>query len=129
MERLIPKGAYFKQTTRKLLSPAEKERLAEVAGRSIQRLIKDCEDIPLGKPVELWEFPAALRNVRRRARLFDRVIHLVKGETQPRQFYGRARRTEIYFEASRIAQETGADPELVYETFIASMDEFVVRYP
>ncbi len=129
MDRLLPKNDYFKHSTRRRLSNAQKEEIIAAAERAAERL--NSEMIRLendyGSPVTSVQ--EGLRRLRQRFILMDRLVALAKGATQPRHLHHKSRRFSIEVEALRIATETGSDFEEVRKVFMERMRDFVSDTP
>lgn len=120
MNKLLPSGAYFKSTTRRILDQREKREMIEASRRASAYLVSRLNTTP-----EPQDLSAKLTCFKYRSKILGRLVILVKGSTQPKRLYRRERRCAIAREAWRIANETGADYELVRQMFMASMSSFV----
>lgn len=124
MERRTRKDDYFKQTTRRIMSDAEKRRLYDVVIWSIDHFNATVASIR-HEGVGVDDLPQFSKNFKRQLEYLDRTVNLVKGSTQPRHLYNDYRHKEIANEADRIARETGSEFVEVYTLFLDSMEEFV----
>lgn len=128
MSDIIPKNEYFKLTTRSMLSDAEKQKIAAAVERALQYLVSMTRAQKLTHTTEQRGdiFIEKIRLFYSRQKYLNRCLHLVKGSTQPRYLYRRARREAIARESRRIAAETGASFEEVEEMFLEFMSRFIV---
>lgn len=134
MSKLIPKDDYFKDTTRVMLSEDEKQRTIDAINHACQYLgrmssIHRLEFTCRSEVTSLADLPRALRSLRDSSKYLGRHVILIKGSTQPRHLYRRPRRSAIYWESRKIANETGADFDGVYRLFLSSMDKYVGEMP
>jgi hypothetical protein len=128
MGDLLPKNDYFKQTTRSILTEAEKQETVNAVERARSHLLERCRNrefnfTSIADPVY------ALKAISRQNRYLDRCLHFVKGTRQPRHLYRRSRRSDVEIEARRIAIETGAPYQEVREEFLNLMDKYISPKP
>jgi len=125
---MIPQGDYFKHTTRRILSDAQKQETIAAIERAAQYLGRMASTTRI-EHVSLQNGREVFRSMNNSMVYFSRWVNLVKGGTQPRRLYRRTRRYQVEVEARRIANETGADYSEVRREFLELMNKYISEEP
>lgn len=105
--------AYFKQTTRKILTQQEKNETIDAVDRAVGYLLERCRSYKMPDFESMFGTRSSFKYMANRMIYLSRSVILIKGSTQPRYLYRERRKSQIRWESVKIAKETGADLEEV----------------
>lgn len=117
--------SYFKNTPRKRMTEQEKRETLEAVDRAVSYLNDRYHSFTMPEIESVYDIPGGLRYSRNVMPYLSRIVTLIKGRTQPKNFNKERRKSQIFWESSRIAIETGADFQAVHRLFKIYMDYYL----
>jgi hypothetical protein len=116
---------YFKQTTRNLLTQREKDETINAVRSASSYLSDRYYSFEPPEIKSIYDVGRGLRYTRNAMPYLFRIMNLTKGTIQQKRFYRDRRKSQIFWESVRIAQETGADRETVEQMFERYMKSYL----